>query len=115
MAIDTPEPRWHAWLQFGLQFSIVRRRAGRTRQGRWSRLNRSEPPRPELLMRHTVQRGRTATPPDNRQLARPQAHRVSWDDGQAQVMHCGTDLLQRDTCIWQPLMILRISDALGPA
>ena len=51
-------------LQFGLQFSAVRRRTRRTGQARWSSLNRSGPLRPELLMRHTVRRGRAATPPD---------------------------------------------------
>jgi hypothetical protein len=35
----------------GLQFSIVRHRAGRTAKRRWFRLNRSELPRPELLIR----------------------------------------------------------------
>ena len=79
---ETGRPRWRAWLQFGLPFNAVRRRTPRTNQERWSRLNRSEQLRPELLTRHTVQRGSTATPPDNRQLARPPTHRASWDDSQ---------------------------------
>ena len=35
----------------GLQFTTVRCRPEKTGQGRWSSLNRSERPRPELLMR----------------------------------------------------------------
>jgi hypothetical protein len=38
-------------LQFGLEFNAVRRRPGKTSQGRWSCLNRSERLSPELLMR----------------------------------------------------------------
>jgi len=38
-------------LQFGLQFTTVQCRSGRTVRRRWSSLNRSELPRPELLMR----------------------------------------------------------------
>ncbi len=38
-------------LQFGLQFIAVQPRPGKTDQRRWSSLNRSERPRPELLMR----------------------------------------------------------------
>jgi len=38
-------------LQFGLQFTAVRHRPRQTDQWRWSRLNRSGRPRPELLMR----------------------------------------------------------------
>jgi len=36
-------------LQFGLQFTTVRRGPPKTGQRRWSSLNRSGPPRPELL------------------------------------------------------------------
>jgi hypothetical protein len=39
------------WLQFGLQFNPVRRRSGKTVQGRRSSLNRSGRSRLELLMR----------------------------------------------------------------
>jgi len=38
-------------LQSGLQFTTVRCRPGKTDQRRWSSLNRSGQPRPELLMR----------------------------------------------------------------
>jgi hypothetical protein len=38
-------------LQFGWQFTRVRRRPGETGQRRWSSLNESGQPRPELLMR----------------------------------------------------------------
>jgi hypothetical protein len=38
-------------LQFRLQFTAVQSRPGRTGQACWSSLNRSERPRPELLMR----------------------------------------------------------------
>jgi hypothetical protein len=40
-----------AGLQFGLQFTSVHHCPTRTDRARWSRLNRSERPRPELLMR----------------------------------------------------------------
>jgi hypothetical protein len=43
--------RCRAGLQFGLQFTSVRRRSQRTDHRRWSSLNQSEQPRPELLMR----------------------------------------------------------------
>jgi hypothetical protein len=49
-------------LQFQLQFTAVQEGSRGTGQGRWSSLNRSGRPRPELLMQHTVQRGSTATP-----------------------------------------------------
>jgi len=38
-------------LQFGLQFTTVQRRPRRIDHRHWSRLNRSERPRSELLMR----------------------------------------------------------------
>src|SRR6266567_2020005 len=41
---------WTKRLQFGLQFITVRCRPGKTDHGCWSRLNRSDRPRPELLM-----------------------------------------------------------------
>jgi hypothetical protein len=40
-----------AGLQFWLQFTTVQERPGNTDQEPWSSLNRSGPPRPELLMR----------------------------------------------------------------
>src|SRR5208282_5955209 len=46
---------WTERSQFGLQFTTVRFRPGRTDYGCWSRLNRSERPRPELLIWRTVQ------------------------------------------------------------
>ena len=51
VAFAVGAPRWHAWLQFGLQFTTVPYRPERTGQRRWSSLNRSERLRPELLMR----------------------------------------------------------------
>ena len=50
VALAVGAPRWHAWLQFGLQFTTVPCRPERTGQRRWSSLNRSERPRAELLM-----------------------------------------------------------------
>ena len=52
-------------LQFGLQFNTVRRRPGRTDQGRWSSMNGSGPRRPELLMRlgHAAHRVVQRRPP----------------------------------------------------
>src|SRR5580700_4548426 len=44
---QTESPR----LQFGLQFTTVRRRPGKSGLRRWSSLNRSVQPRSELLMR----------------------------------------------------------------
>ena len=38
-------------MQFGLQSNAVRRGTGRTDRVRWSSMNESGPPRPELLMR----------------------------------------------------------------
>jgi hypothetical protein len=69
-------------LQFGLQFTTVRQCPGTTGQRRWSGLNLSGRPRPELLMWRTVQHGSTATSPDSHKPGRPSAHRASWDDGQ---------------------------------
>jgi hypothetical protein len=66
----TGRPRWHARLQFGLQFTTVPCRPGRTGQRRWSSLNRSGPPRAELLMR-------LASPPAIQSVARTVPHTVA--------------------------------------
>jgi hypothetical protein len=65
-----------------VQPNAAQRHPRRTRQARWSSVNRSGPLCPELLMRHTIQHRSTATAPDSRQPARPPAHRARWDDGQ---------------------------------
>jgi hypothetical protein len=69
-------------LQFGSQFEAVLGRPQRSGQGRWSSMNRSGWPRSELLMRHTVQHGSTATSPHSSQQRRPAAHSASCDDSQ---------------------------------
>jgi hypothetical protein len=62
----TPHPEFER-PRLGLQFTVVQRHPGRIGLGRWSSLNRPELPRPDLLMRHTVQHGSTATSPHSSQ------------------------------------------------